>query len=110
MNCTQRQIYCDGIRQTTAILKKAIEDIAMTEKFRKDLGSNSDVMLDDLLAKKVKDLTHQRNGLEEQVREYGICPIDECMYHHPKRKAKSKSSDFIFPAKRHTSKLTFSPN
>ncbi|GIY97520.1 hypothetical protein CEXT_368691, partial [Caerostris extrusa] len=45
---------------------KAIADIARTERFRKDLGSNSDVILDDLLEKKIQDLVHQRNGLEEQ--------------------------------------------
>ncbi|GIX96815.1 hypothetical protein CDAR_568081, partial [Caerostris darwini] len=107
---TQRQIFCDGIRQSTANLKKANEDIAMTEHFRMKLGSNSDVILDDLLAKKVQDLTSQRNGLEEQVRHYGVCPIIDCMFHHPKRKAKTKSNEFVFPAKRHTSTVSYRPN
>ncbi|GIX85005.1 hypothetical protein CDAR_194361 [Caerostris darwini] len=72
----QRQIYCDGIRRTTLMIKKANDDIQMTEHYRKQLGSNNDVILDELLSKKAQDLINQRNGLEEQVREYGVCPID----------------------------------
>ncbi|GIY15882.1 hypothetical protein CDAR_569411, partial [Caerostris darwini] len=92
------------------MIKKANDDIQMTEQYRKQLGSNNDVLLDELLSKKAQDLINQRNGLEEQVREYGVCPIIGCMYHHTKRKTKVKSNEFIFPAKRHTSTLNYRPN
>ncbi|GIY11926.1 hypothetical protein CDAR_525551, partial [Caerostris darwini] len=73
-------------------------------------GIDAFLVFDELLEKKVQDLINQRNGLEEQVRQYGVCPITECMYHHSKRKSKSKTNDFIFPAKRHTSTLNYRPN
>ncbi|GIY42221.1 hypothetical protein CDAR_14651 [Caerostris darwini] len=63
---TQRKINCDGIITTSELLKKAIEDMARTERSRNDLRSNSDAVLDGILEKKIMDLTHQRNGLEEQ--------------------------------------------
>ncbi|GIY57488.1 hypothetical protein CDAR_171931 [Caerostris darwini] len=98
-NLTQPQINCEGLRRTTALLNKATSDLAMTIKYWKDLGDNSDTELDKTMERKIKELTNQKKELEKQVRAYGPCPIELCMYHHNNKKVKLvDDSQFKFPA------------
>ncbi|GIY87212.1 hypothetical protein CDAR_221921 [Caerostris darwini] len=76
----------------------------MTIKHWEYLGHNSDTEIDKTTERKINELANQKNGLEEQVRAYGPCPISLCIYHHNNKKVKhNDDNNFKLPAKRHTS-------
>ncbi|GIX91331.1 hypothetical protein CEXT_203471 [Caerostris extrusa] len=65
-NLTQPQINCEGLRRTTALLKKATSDLVMTIKYWEDLGHNSDTDLDKTMERKSNELTNQKKGLRSK--------------------------------------------